>query len=367
MGSGLSARLKWRQFPLDALPPGFLNDPTRGTRMPRTARAKKKTKVKPVLLSVVAPCYNEELSLSHFVERTSKACRKEVGNAFEIVLINDGSKDRTWQVMLELGAEASNRIVAVNLNRNYGHQLALSAGLTVAKGERILIIDADLQDPPELLGEMMPMMDQGYNVVYGQRRKRHGESWLKLFTARQFYATIRRLTQIDIPQDTGDFRLMDRQTLNVLNSMPEYQRFIRGMVAWIGGKQIALPYDRDPRFAGETNYTYRKMIRFATDGITAFSSAPLRLASWFAVTAIIFAILLMGYTAYSYFFLGPVPGWTSLFMLVLVMSAAQLISLGIIGEYIGRLYEQSKGRPKFVIRDIVSDMAIDRPDRTQSK
>ena len=224
-------------------------------------------------LSVVAPCYNEQEVLPEFLRRIGAVLDKAAGVA-EVVLVDDGSRDRTWDVMTAAAA-ADRRIVAVRLMRNHGHQLALTAGLSVCRGERILIIDADLQDPPELLPDMMALMDQGADVVYGQRRQRDGESLFKRATAAGFYRLINRLTDVDIPADAGDFRLVTRRVLDLLLAMPERHRFIRGMVAWIGGRQVPLIYDRHARAAGESKYPLSKMIRFAADAITAFSVVPL--------------------------------------------------------------------------------------------
>ena len=227
-------------------------------------------------LSVVVPCYNEEDGIRELHQRVTAACQACVGNAYELVLVNDGSSDASWKLMCEL-SELDKNVVAVNLSRNHGHQLALSAGLQMCRGERVFIIDADLQDPPELLPKMMERMDDGCDVVFGQRIKSEGETAFKKASAFAFYRLLNRMVDIDIPRDTGDFRLMSRRALDILNSMPEHHRFIRGMVSWIGMRQEALPYERAARFAGETKYPLSKMIRFAIDAITGFSVRPLRL------------------------------------------------------------------------------------------
>ena len=302
-------------------------------------------------LSVVAPCYNEEEGLLEFHRRVSDVCRR-VGRPYEIVLVNDGSVDRTWERMREV-ASADPHVVLVDLSRNHGHQLALTAGLSVCRGERVLIIDADLQDPPELLPQMLEMMRQGADVVYGQRRTRGGESAFKLITAAVFYLLIERITDTPIPRDTGDFRLVSRRTLDVLITMPERHRFIRGMVSWIGFRQEPLLYDRDKRYAGETKYPIRKMLRFAMDAVTAFSVKPLALASIMGFGFAGIAAALSVYAVIGWLFFKTVSGWTSLMVIVSLLGSAQLLVLGILGEYLGRLYEQSKNRPLFVIRDIV--------------
>jgi glycosyltransferase involved in cell wall biosynthesis len=302
-------------------------------------------------LSVVAPCFNEEGVLPAFLSRVA-AVLDRIGGASEIVVVDDGSRDGTWQVMTEAAARDV-RIVAVRLMRNHGHQLALTAGLSICRGERVLIIDADLQDPPELLPDMMALMDQGADVVYGQRRARAGESLFKRVTAAAFYRLIGRMTDVEIPLDAGDFRLVTRRVLDVLLSMPERHRFIRGMVAWIGGRQVPIAYDRQPRAAGESKYPLGKMIRFAADAITAFSVVPLM-----ASMTIGWIMAAIGFAFVVYSFVGwllgmNLPGWTSLMAAMGLLGGMQFLMLGIIGAYLGRLYDQSKGRPLFTIRDIV--------------
>jgi dolichol-phosphate mannosyltransferase len=319
-----------------------------------------------VKLSVVVPCYNEQDSLEELQRRLNPVCHEQAEEAYEILLVNDGSKDSTWP-MIRAMAEADPHIVGINLARNHGHQLALTAGLSVCRGERVLIIDADLQDPPELLGPMMALMDEGYDVVYGTREDRAGESWFKKASASLFYRLLGRLTDIEIPVDTGDFRLISRRALDVLNAMPEQHRFIRGMVSWIGFRQAPLRYERAARFAGRTKYSLAKMIRFALDAITGFSIRPLRLASWFGglfgLVGLVVLIYVMGAWAAG----SVVPGWTSLMVVVLILGSIQLFMVGLMGEYIGRLYVEAKRRPLFIIEDIVrapspGDPRGDRPD-----
>ncbi len=246
-------------------------------------------------------------------------------------------------------ADGDPHLLAINLSRNHGHQLALTAALTFARGERILIIDADLQDPPELLPEMMRLMDEGADVVYGQRRQRHGETPFKTLTAKLFYRLLGHLTDVRIPMDTGDFRLMSRRSLDILNAMPEQSRFVRGMVSWIGLNQVPLLYDREPRFAGQTKYPLFRMMRFALDAITGFSIVPLRVASILGMVMGVTSVTMLSYTLGSWAFGRTVEGWTSLTTIVLTVSSVQLLVLGILGEYVGRLYMQSKGRPLFII------------------
>ena len=309
----------------------------------RSLRAKK--------LSVVVPCYNELESLPELVRRLNYTCTQCVGNDYELILVNDCSTDETWVEIMRVSA-GMHQVIGVDLAHNHGHQLALTAGLSVASGDRVMIIDADLQDPPELLAEMMAQLDVGADVAYGQRLQRKGETWFKKASAAFFYRLLRRLADAPIPADTGDFRLMKRQVVDVLLSMPEQHRFIRGMVAWIGFRQVAVPYQRQARFAGKTKYPLRKMIRFAADAITGFSVAPLRLSLYFSLWSVLLAILLGLYALWQWFIGAAVPGWTSIAIIVLAFGSMQMLCLGIMGEYLGRIYAQSKQRPLFVIRSI---------------
>jgi polyisoprenyl-phosphate glycosyltransferase len=304
-------------------------------------------------LSVVVPCFNEQSCLNVLFERVTASCRAAVGDNYEILLINDGSTDRTWSMMADLTTNDSH-VVAVNLSRNHGHQLALSAGLSMARGEKILVIDADLQDPPEALAPMLALMDsEKADIVYGQRRSRSGESWFKKVTAAGFYRVLKRLSDVDIPMDTGDFRLLTRRALNVFLSMPEQHRFIRGMMAWIGFRQVPYLYDRDARFAGETKYPFKRMMRLTIDALTGFSMAPLRLASHLGVLLGFVGILLLAYTGFGWASGKAIAGWTSLMCVVIILGSVQMLILGMIGEYLGRLYMQSKGRPMFIISDVL--------------
>ncbi len=299
-------------------------------------------------LSVVVPCYNESEGLLEMHRRVSDAASREVAGDYELILVNDGSRDDTWAKILDL-VNRDPHVVGVALSRNHGHQLALSAGLTLCRGARILVIDADLQDPPELLPDMMALMDQGAEVVYGQRASREGETWFKRTTAGLFYRLLARLVEIDIPLDSGDFRLISRRALDVLNAMPEQHRFIRGMVSWIGMKQVPLKYDRRERFTGETKYPLSKMMRLAVDAITGFSIRPLKIASYMGMLFGALGVLGMAYTLYGWLTNLALPGWTSVMSIVLILGSVQLFVLGVFGEYLGRLYLESKRRPLFVI------------------
>ena len=303
-------------------------------------------------LSIVVPCYNEEACLGALHGRLTGAAREAVGEDYEIVLVNDGSRDRSWAIMRELAA-SDPRLVAVNLSRNHGHQLALTAGLDLCRGDKILIIDADLQDPPELLPAMLKTMhEEDADVVFGVRKSRAGETAFKRATAHGFYRLLSRATEVDIPLDAGDFRLMSRRALNALLAMPEQARFIRGMVAWIGFRQVPFAYDRAERLAGETKYPLSKMIRFALDALTGFSSAPLKLASHVGLALSVGSVLLIAYIAYAWAVGRSIQGWTSLMLVVVVIGAVQMFVLALMGEYIGRLYNEAKRRPLYIVQEI---------------
>lgn len=305
----------------------------------------------PPRLSVAIPCYNESACLEELHKRVSAVVRREVGESYEIVLVNDGSKDDTWSLIGNL-VENDPHVVGVNLARNYGHQLALSAGLEVCSGERILVLDADLQDPPELLAEMMALMDQGHDVVFGQRRKRVGETYFKVKSASVFYRVLDRLVDVNIPVDTGDFRLMSRRVVEHLLAMPERYRFIRGMISWIGFSQVPLEYERKERFAGTTNYPIRKMVSLAADAVTSFSIVPLRIASHLGFAFGLGGLTMLGLVLWSYFSGGNVEGWTSLAALILMLGSVQLLVLGVFGEYVGRMYMETKQRPLYIIDQV---------------
>jgi dolichol-phosphate mannosyltransferase len=303
-------------------------------------------------LSIVIPCYNEEACLNELHARVSAAARDVAGDSFEIVLVNDGSRDGSWPMMQALSARDPH-VLAINLSRNHGHQLALTAGLDLCSGDRILIIDADLQDPPELLPRMIAEMDrQKADVVYAVRRARAGETAFKRSTAKLFYRSLSKLADIEIPRDVGDFRLMSRRALDALLSLPEQARFIRGMVAWVGFRQVPIAYDRAERVAGTSKYPLSKMVRFALDAVTGFSTAPLRFASHFGLWLVLASVLLLIYIAFGWLTGSAIQGWTSLMLVVVVLGAVQMFVLGMIGEYLGRLYIESKRRPLYIVSDI---------------
>ncbi len=301
-------------------------------------------------LSIVIPIYNEEENIDSLINRL-RTVVTQMQISCEYIFVNDGSKDHSFQLIKNL-ALADPAIKYIDFSRNFGHQIAVSAGLDLAAGDRVAIIDADLQDPPELIIDMFAKMDQGYEVVYAKRNNRNGESWLKKFTAKVFYRILKSITSVKIPVDTGDFRIIDRKVVNVLNQMPEHNKFLRGQISWIGFKQTYVEYDRKVRQAGSTGYTYKKMIRLALDGITSFSNFPLKVASicGFVVSGIAFMVMI--YALYSrYITKDYVEGWTSTIISVLFLGGIQLISIGIIGEYISRLSENARNRPLYIINE----------------
>ena len=307
-------------------------------------------------VSVVVPCFNEELVLDALYDRLSRVC-DSLGTDYEIVFINDGSKDGTWAKMADLARRDPN-LVCVNLTRNHGHQLALTAGLSVCRGDQILVIDADLQDPPEALPEMMALMAaEGADVVYGQRTKRVGETLFKKVTAHAFYRTLAWLADANFPRDTGDFRLMTRRVLDQFLAMPERHRYVRGMISWIGYKQIPYKYERSARAAGETNYTVQKMVRFAMDAITSFSVKPLTLAFRVGAACQLFAGLTVVLAGIWWAVYGEVPTIGLLTALVLMLGGGQFLTLGIIGEYLGRMYAEVRGRPLYLIEQVLRGRA----------
>lgn len=306
-----------------------------------------------ILLSVVVPCYNEEQGIAELYRRVTATCREAVGDKYEFVLVNDGSRDHTWP-MIEDFANKDPHIVGVKLSRNFGHQMALTAGLELTKGERIFILDADLQDPPELLPDMMKAMDNGADVVHGQRLKREGETWFKKATALFFYRLLYRISDLEIPLDTGDFRLMSYRVKEGLRKMPEKQRYIRGMVTWLGYKQVSIPYIRQKRYAGATKYPLLKMISFALDAITSFSISPMRISVLFALFSAFSSFCLVVYVLLSWLTREAVPGWASLGAIITSFGAIQLLMLGITGEYVGRVYVEVKNRPQYLVDKLIT-------------
>lgn len=303
------------------------------------------------LISVVIPVFNEIDVIDTCYARLSKVMQSLDGFDYELVFIDDGSRDQTHQRLLEFRQNDAH-IKVVKFSRNFGHQIAVTAGIDEAGGDAIVIIDADLQDPPEVIPDMVAKWREGYDVVYGVRARRAGESKLKLLTASAFYRLLRVFTQIEIPVDVGDFRLISARAATHLRKLREKDRFVRGLVSWVGFRQIGIPYERDERYAGETKYPFRKMMKFALDGITSFSNMPLKLASWlgylasflaFIYLASVFIQKMMGYT---------VEGWATIMVAMLFLGGVQLICIGIIGEYIGRIFNETKSRPMYIIESI---------------
>lgn len=300
--------------------------------------------------SVVVPVYNEEESIRAFHARCS-AAMEAIGDTFEIVYVDDGSRDGSWRALLEL-QHSDERVRLVRLSRNFGHQLAISAGLDHASGETVTVIDSDLQDPPEVIALLVERWRAGADIVYAVRTRRDGESWFKRGSAFVFYRVLRALSDVDIPADAGDFRLMSRRATDALTEMREQHRYVRGMVAWMGFEPAFVEYARASRHAGATKYPLHKMFRFAIDGIVGFSVRPLRIATWTGVFvaatsfALAVALVIMRWSgAYV------VEGWTSLTVLVLLLSGVQLITIGVLGEYVGRIYAEVRGRPLYLVRD----------------
>ena len=301
-------------------------------------------------LSIVAPCMNEEEVLEEFYLRLLTVLKEMNITDYEIILVDDGSSDETWELIRLLNTK-NNRVKGLQLSRNFGHQSALTAGLHEAQGEYIFITDSDLQDPPELLSLMLDKMKEGFDVVYGQRRHRSGETKFKIWTASLFYKLLSELADIEIPKNTGDFRLINRIVLEAYNQISESQRFTRGLIAWLGFRQAALLYDRQPRFAGKTKYPLKKMINFSIDAVTGFSLKPLRLIIFLGVFASAISIVAFLYSFYGWFFSRTVPGWASLMTVICLLSCVQLICLGVVGEYVGRIFSESKKRPLYLIQE----------------
>ncbi|MGF1575692.1 MAG: glycosyltransferase family 2 protein [Cyanophyceae cyanobacterium] len=301
-------------------------------------------------LSVVLPCYNEEKNLDYLFERLGSVLAR-VGLPYELICINDGSRDLTLQGLLA-HQQRDPAIKVLDLSRNFGKEIALTAGIDASRGLAVIPIDADLQDPPELIPEMVARWQEGYDVVYAVRRTRQGESWFKQFTARSFYQVIDHLSSIPIPRNTGDFRLMDRRVVDAIGQMRERSRFMKGIFAWVGYRQVAIYYDRAPRHRGTTTWNYWKLWNLAVEGITSFSSIPLRIWSYVGVTLSVVALAYaVGLIVWTLVYGVAVPGYASLMVVVLFLGGIQLISLGVMGEYLGRIFEETKHRPLYLVRD----------------
>lgn len=302
--------------------------------------------------SLVIPVYNEEKGLPEMYRRMS-AVMDQLDGLVELILVNDGSGDRSLQILRSLHQKDA-RICYLSLARNFGHQIAVTAGLNFVRGQVIVILDADLQDPPELIPALIEKWRQGYQVVYAQRTQRLKEGWFKRFTAYFFYRLLKRLADVDIPTDTGDFCLMDRQVVDMLNSMPERNRYIRGLRSWVGFQQTAVRFEREPRFAGEVKYTFGKSLTLAVNGLVSFSKVPLRLSTYVGLLAAIAAILMAFLVLYWRIFVphSRLTGFTIILVAIFFLGAVQLVSIGILGEYIGRIYEEVKGRPLYTLAEV---------------
>ena len=300
--------------------------------------------------SVIIPIYNEEENIALLFDRL-ETVMGQLNSSVEYIFVNDGSVDRSMSLIKGLSAQKG-AVKYIDFSRNFGHQIAVSAGLDLCVGKRVVIIDADLQDPPELILEMASKMDEGFEVVYAQRRSRKGESIFKKITASAFYKILRGITSIDIPLNTGDFRMMDFRIVEVLRGMPEKNKFLRGQISWIGFRQTYVEFDRSERNAGETGYPLKKMLRFALDGITAFSDAPLKFVFSMGVFVFVLSFVLIIYALISWlFFESTVQGWSSLMISILFIGGVQMIGIGIIGEYISRIGNNVKERPLYVVRE----------------
>ncbi|OGO35040.1 MAG: glycosyltransferase [Chloroflexi bacterium RBG_16_54_18] len=309
------------------------------------------------IFSIIAPNYNETESIAEFYHRIS-ASMEALGETWEIVWVDDGSSDGSTDLIRQLASQ-DKHIRPVIFARNFGHQLAVTAGLDFSRGQAVIIMDSDLQDPPEVIPDLIKKWREGYEVVYAIRKEREGESWFKLFTASLFYRLIYRITDVDIPMDAGDFRLLDRKVVDVMKQMRERHRFLRGMSVWVGFKQTGVPYRRAARFAGETKYPLKKMVRFASDAVTGFSYFPLQLATYLGfisagISILAIPVVVLGRLAGSAAF----QGQASTLIAVLFLGGVQLISLGILGEYIGRLYDEARGRPLYIVRESPESIEI---------
>lgn len=306
------------------------------------------------LISVVVPMYYEQDVVNECYKRLKKVMQTNKLN-YELIFVNDGSKDNTLSILKQI-AQCDSKVKIVSLSRNFGHQIAVTAGINKAKGDAIVVIDADLQDPPELIPNMIELWQEGYDVVYAKRKRRKGESKFKLLTAKMFYRILDKMTDINIPLDTGDFRLMDRRVANVFNDMKENNRFVRGMVSWIGFKQIPIEYERDERFAGETKYPLKKMIKFASDGIISFSAKPLKLVGMLGAFCVLASLAVFIYVIIVKLFMksSTIVGWASIMTVVTFLGGVQLLSVSVLGEYIGRIYDESKKRPLYVVEEEIN-------------
>jgi dolichol-phosphate mannosyltransferase len=301
-------------------------------------------------ISVIIPVYNEEKNIQSLYDRLS-GVMQTLNVSYELIFVNDGSQDASIGLIKVLSKKYS-EVKYISFSRNFGHQIAVTAGLDKTIGDAIVIIDADLQDPPELIQQMYQKREEGFDVIYAKRKKRKGESFLKLWTAKMFYRILSKLTSISIPVDTGDFRMIDKKIVEVLREMPEKNKYLRGQISWVGFNQTFVEYERQERKAGETGYTYRKMLRFALDGITAFSDVPLKIVTYFGFIVSVIAFFVAIYALLSKFvWEDSVPGWTSLMIAILFIGGIQMIAIGIIGEYLSRMNHNIRNRPLYIVHE----------------
>lgn len=301
-------------------------------------------------ISVIIPMYYEEAVAEECYNRVSTVLKNIENYEYEIIFVNDGSKDKTLEILENISKKDSN-VKIISFSRNFGHQAAVTAGIKYVTGDAVVIIDADLQDPPELIPEMVKLWEQGNEVIYGKRKIRVGESKFKLLTAKMFYKTLNALSDVEIPKDTGDFRLVDRKVIDVVNAMPEHNKFLRGLFSWVGFKQTAYEYERKERFAGKTKYPLKKMLKLAADGIISFSTKPLKIVGGLGIISIILSLVILIYSLISYIFQlnNLTAGWTSIMVAITLFSGVQLLSIWIMSEYIARIYDETKNRPQYVI------------------
>lgn len=301
-------------------------------------------------VSIVIPAYNEEEVLNKLIERLAILINNTPKYEFEVIFVNDGSKDKTLEILEEI-AQKEKKLKILSFSRNFGHQAAVTAGIKYVTGDAVVIIDADLQDPPELIPQMIELWEQGNEVIYGKRKKRKGESAFKLLSAKMFYKTLNALSDVEIPKDTGDFRLVDRKVIDVINQMPEHNKFLRGLFSWVGFKQYAFEYERQERKAGKTKYPFKKMKKLASDGIISFSTKPLKMLGGIGILSIIISIGILIYSLISYALKlnNLAPGWTSIMVTVTFLGGIQLLSVWIMSEYIARIYDETKQRPEYII------------------
>lgn len=301
-------------------------------------------------ISVVIPMYYEEEVAQECYNRTSKVLKGLNEFEYEIIFVNDGSRDKTLEILENISKE-DNKVKIISLSRNFGHQAAVTCGLKYTTGDAVVIMDADMQDPPEVIEQMIDLWKDGNEVIYAQRKSREGETKFKLITAKMFYRILNGLSDVEIPKDTGDFRLADRKVIEVINSLPEHNKFLRGLFSWVGFKQAPLEYERKERFAGKTKYPLKKMLKLASDGITSFSTKPLKILGILGIISVFISIGILVYALISYIFnLNQLAaGWTSLMVTITFLGGMQLLSIWLISEYIGKIYDESKGRPEYII------------------